>query len=53
MESIDDNKPNFVSYKKVLLFGIEYSGKSTFINKLKQIEFQENIEHTKDCKIFI
>ena len=50
MESIDRNKPDFVSYKKVLLFGSESSGKSTIVNRLKTGEFKGEIGHTKDGK---
>ena len=45
--------PRFVSYKKVLLFGAESTGKSSFTMKLNEGKFQENIEHTKEGKIII
>ena len=44
-------KPKFISYKKVLLFGAESTGKSSFTMKLKERKFQENIEHAKEGKI--
>ena len=44
MESNDD----FISYKKVLLFGDEGTGKTSFINRLKKEKFNESIPHTSD-----
>ena len=43
-------KPKFVSYKKVLLFGAESTGKSSFTLRLKEGKFQEDIEPTKEGK---
>ena len=44
MESNDD----FISYKKVLLFGDEGTGKTSFISKLETKVFNESIPHTSD-----
>ena len=44
MESSED----FISYKKVLLFGYEETGKTSFINRLETKEFNESIPHTSD-----
>ena len=43
----------FIAYKKVLLFGSESTGKSTFSNWLKNGIFQENIAHTEEGNIII
>ena len=40
-------------HKKVLLFGCEASGKSTFSNILKTGSFKENVAHTKEGKYII
>ena len=45
------NEDDFISYKKVLLFGAESSGKSSFSNKLQGKKFQEDIIHTDEGKI--
>ena len=45
-ENIEQDKPNYVSYKKVLLFGSESSGKTSFVERIKTGEFKENITHT-------
>ena len=50
MEYHDENEPKFVSYKKVLLFGAESTGKSTFSNLLKGKTFKEDIPHTEEGK---
>ena len=44
MESSED----FISYKKVLLFGDEGTGKTSFISKLETKLFNESIPHTSD-----
>ena len=41
-------KPKFVSYKKVLLFGAESTGKSSFTKLLKFGKFLEKISHTEE-----
>lgn len=46
----DQEKPEFISYKKVLLFGAEFTGKSSFVKRIKSEEFQEHMDHTKDGK---
>ena len=52
MESIGD-KPAYIMHKKVLLFGCEASGKTTFSNVLKTGSFKENIAHTEEGKYII
>ena len=44
------DKPEFISHKKVLLFGSESTGKSSFSNILKTGVFKDNIDHTKEGK---
>ena len=41
----------FISYKKVLLFGAESTGKTSFVNLLKTGKFEENIAHSDEGKI--
>ena len=48
--SEEKEKPKFISYKKVLLFGAESTGKSSFTLRLKEGKFQEDIEPTKEGK---
>ena len=48
MESNDNNKREYISFKKVLLFGDKSSGKSSFSNILKTGEFPNNISPTKN-----
>ena len=43
-------EPNFASYKKVLLFGAESTGKSSFSNILKTGLFKDDIKHTEEGK---
>ena len=43
-------KPNFISYKKVLLFGAESTGKSSLSYRFEKNEFQDNIFPTNDGK---
>ena len=45
-----ETSSNFVSYKKVLVFGSEGTGKTSLTKKLEQDLF-ENESHTKDGKI--
>ena len=49
MDFLDNEK--FYSFKKVLLFGSEGSGKSTLTNWLNKGIFQENIIHTEGGNI--
>ena len=51
--STEDKSEDFFSYKKVLLFGDESTGKSSFANKLKGKKFKEDIEHTEEGKLII
>ena len=44
---------DFISFKKVLLFGEASTGKSTFTNLLKKEKFEENIANTEEGKIII
>ena len=53
IEEKQEEKPKYISYKKVLLFGAESTGKSSFTLRLKEGKFQENIEHSKEGKIII
>ena len=49
-EEKEEEKPKFISYKKVLLFGAESTGKSSFTLRLKEGKFQEDIKPTKEGK---
>ena len=46
----EKNKPEYFSYKKVLLFGAESTGKSSFSNRLKTGLFKDDIKHTEEGK---
>ena len=50
MEDNYENKPKYISYKKVLLLGAKSTGKSTFSNLLKVGKFKEDIPHTEEGK---
>ena len=50
-ENSDKDKPDYVSYKKVLIFGAQSSGKSSFSERLKNGKFKENLQHTEECKL--
>ena len=43
-----ESREDFISYKKVLLFGDEGTGKTSFINRLETREFNESVPHTSD-----
>ena len=47
----NEKKPEYVSYKKVLLFGSKSTGKTSFSNLLKTGKFEENIKHTEESKV--
>ena len=49
----EKNKPEFFSYKKVLLFGAESTGKSSFANRLKTGLFKDDIKHTEEGNKYI
>ena len=44
----NNNNSDFISYKKVLLFGAESTGKSSFTKLLKFGKFPEKISHTEE-----
>ena len=46
-------KVDFISYKKLLVFGAESSGKSSFAHRLSKGKFKENLVHTQEGKIII
>ena len=46
--SEEKEKPKFISYKKVLLFGTVSTGKSSFTMRLKKGKFQEKILNTEE-----
>ena len=46
----DQIMPDFVSYKKVLLFGDQSTGKSSFTERLQKNKFIEDIVSTKESK---
>ena len=47
MES-NNNNSDYISFKKVLLFGAESTGKSSFTKLLKFGKFPEKISHTEE-----
>ena len=47
MESFNDST-DFISHKKVLLFGAESTGKSSFTKRLTVDKFSDKILHTKE-----
>ena len=44
----NQEKANYSSYKKVLLFGDESTGKSSLSKRLEKGKFIEDIAHTED-----
>ena len=46
--AIKNDDSDFISYKKVLLFGAESTGKSSFTKLLKFGKFPEKISHTEE-----
>lgn len=46
-----ETKIEFVSYKKLIIFGSEGSGKTSLTSRLEHGSFQEESPST-DCKIF-
>jgi GTPase SAR1 family protein len=47
------DKYDYISYKKVLLFGDESTGKSSLAQRLAKGKFQENITHSNEGKTII
>ena len=47
-----ENSPEFVSYKKVIIFGAEGTGKTTLTKYIEKGKFTEE-SHTENCKINI
>ena len=45
-----EKEQDFISYKKVLLFGAKSTGKTSFSNLLKTGKFEENIAHSEESK---
>ncbi len=45
-----EKEQDFISYKKVLLFGAKSTGKTSFVNLLKTGKFEENIAHSEESK---
>ena len=45
---VEEKEQTFISYKKVLLFGTESTGKSSFTMRLKTGKFQEKIPHAEE-----
>ncbi len=43
-------KQEYISYKKVLLFGDEGTGKSSLIDRFKTNNFSDTITHTDEGK---
>ena len=49
---LEQEKQNYICYKKVLLFGAGSTGKSSLAKRLQLGEYKGNITHTKDGKSF-
>lgn len=47
-----ENSPEFVSFKKVIIFGNEGSGKTTLVRSIEKGSFTEET-HSDNCKINI
>ena len=45
------NNYEFISYKKILIFGIKNVGKSCLITKMERNKFEEEYKPTKKCNI--
>ena len=48
MNTDDDNEQDYISFKKVLLFGAGSTGKTSFSIRLQTRKFKENIPHTQE-----
>ena len=48
-----ESKQEYISFKKVLLFGDKGTGKSSLTERFKTTKFSDSISHTNDSKIII
>ena len=48
-----ESKQEYISYKKVLLFGDKGTGKSSLTERFKTKQFSDSISPTNDGKIII
>jgi len=48
---MDNNLPQFVSYKKLIIFGDQGSGKTSLIKRIQMGSFLNDIVHTDDCNM--
>ena len=46
-----ESKQEYISYKKVLVFGDKGTGKSSLTEKFKTTKFSDSISHTNEGKI--
>ena len=51
--SSSKDKSEYVSYKKLLIFGAESTGKSTLSKFLESGKFEDNITHTEESNAII
>ncbi len=46
-----ENSPEFISYKKLIVFGAEGVGKTTLTKSIEKGTFSEDITHSENRKI--
>ena len=49
---MEKNKPDFVSYKKLVIFGTKKTGKTTMVSKMEGKSFSDEYIETKQSNIF-
>ena len=49
---MEKNKPDFVSYKKLVIFGTKKTGKTTIISKMEGKSFSDEYIETEQSNIF-
>ena len=45
-----ENSPDFISYKKLIVFGAVGVGKTTLTKSIEKGNFSEDITHSENCK---
>ena len=46
-----EKPPQFVSYKKMIIFGDQGTGKTSLIKRIQMGSFLNDISHTEDCNM--
>ena len=49
---MEKNKPDFVSYKKLVIFGTKKTGKTTMVSKMEGKPFSDEYIETEQSNIF-